>query len=312
MVKERRMAHTEALKIQRRNRIKLSAADRVYQTAIVFIVGLFTALCVFPLIYVIGMSLTTEYELIQRNWFVIFPWKPSFRAYELIFTRTQIIYNSILITISRALLGIPAGLILVVPGGYILAKQDLPGRKIFVMFLVVTMILGGGLIPNYILMQSLGLLNTFWIYIVPGMGATYSMLIIKLFVENMPGELMESAELDGASEMQKMLYIAVPLLVPTICALSLFSVVGHWNDWFTTMIYVTDQMLYPIQFVIRIIMVSTVMQDNVSGAITMFERSNPQSVKMASVVVAVFPVLCVYPFLQKYFIYGVYTGSVKG
>jgi putative aldouronate transport system permease protein len=306
------MARAETLRIPRRNKIKFSSGERAYQIAIVSIVSLFTALCVFPLIYVIGMSLTTEYELIQRNWFVIIPWKPTLRAYELIFTRTPIIYNSLLITVSRALLGIPAGLILVVPGGYILAKYDLPGRKMFVMFLVVTMILSGGLIPSYILMQSLGLLNTFWIYIVPGMGATYSMLIIKLFVENMPGELMESADLDGASEMQKMFYIAIPLLVPTICALSLFSVVGHWNDWFTTMIYVNDQMLYPIQFVIRIIMVSTVMQDNVSGAITMMERSNPQSVKMASVVVAVFPVLCVYPFLQKYFIYGVYTGSVKG
>ena len=306
------MAQSLAVLKRRGNRIKLSNADRVYQFIIISIVGLFTFLCVFPLFYVVGMSLTSEGELIQRNWFVIFPWRPTWRAYWLIMNRTQNFFNSIFITVTRAILGVPFGLVLVVPGGYILAKQDLPGRRFFMMFLVVTMILGGGIIPSYMLIRSLGMLDTFWVYLIPAMGSTFNMLIIKLFVENMPEELMESAELDGASEMQKLFRIAIPLLVPTICALSLFTVVGHWNDWFTTLIYVNKAELYPVQFVIRALMTSTSMQDSTTGALTVFERTTPQSVKMASVVLAVLPVLLVYPFMQKYFIYGVFTGSVKG
>ena len=196
--------------------------------------------------------------------------------------------------------------------GYTLANYDFPCRKALMIYLIITMILGGGLIPGYLLMSKLHLLNTFWVYIVPAFGNPYGVLVVKMFVEGLPQDVMDSAELDGASELQKLSYIALPLLKPTLCALGLFAAVAHWNDWFSTMLYVRDSNLYPAQYIIRNLLTQTAQTDISNNLVSTYVKMTPQSLKMASVVVAVLPILCVYPFLQKYFIYGMYTGSVKG
>ena len=296
------------------NKIKLTHAERLYQTIILIIVGLVTLTCLFPLIYVIGMSFTGQAEMVEKNYFVIIPENPTLLAYQTILKKSNF-WNSFLISIGRVLLGVPAALLLTVPGGYVLANKQMPGRRWFMIYFIITMILGGGTIPSYLLMRDLHLLNTFWVYIVPAFGGAFNMLIIKLFVEGIPTEIIESADLDGASEMQKMLHIAVPLLVPTLCALGLFAAVGHWNSWFDAMLYVRDADLKTVQFVIRELLLSSGAQTNTSGVgndIIITDKVTSEGVKMASVVVALIPILCVYPFLQKYFIYGMYTGSVKG
>ncbi|MBS6164316.1 Inner membrane ABC transporter permease protein ycjP [uncultured Ruminococcus sp.] len=297
------------------NKIKLTHAERTYQTIIIIIVGLVTLTCLFPLLYVIGMSFTGQAEMIEKNYFVIIPERPTILAYQSILQKSNF-WSSFLISVSRVLLGVPAALLLTVPGGYVLANKQMPGRRWFMIYFIITMILGGGTIPSYLLMRDLHLLNTFWVYIVPAFGGAFNMLIIKLFVEGIPTEIIESADLDGASEMQKMLHIAVPLLVPTLCALGLFAAVGHWNSWFDAMLYTRDANLKTIQFVIRELLLSSgsVTATNSAGGTTtiIVDQVTPEGVKMASVVVALIPILCVYPFLQKYFIYGMYTGSVKG
>ncbi|HHU78916.1 MAG TPA: carbohydrate ABC transporter permease [Clostridiales bacterium] len=292
------------------NRIKLSKNDFIYQIIIHAIVGLVTLACLFPFIYVVGMSLTSQGEMVEKSYFVLFPERPTLRGYQMILRQPNF-FNSLLVSVSRTILGTMASLVLVIPGGYILSKQDLPGRKALMMFFIITMILSGGLIPSYMLMKELRLLDTFWVYIIPAMGGTFNMLIIKLFVENMPDSIMESADLDGATEMQKMLYIAMPLLVPTIAALSLFAAVGQWNSWFDAMLYIQNAKLHPLSLVVRNLMFSATIQDK-SGNLTMYEKATTEGMKMATIVLAAIPILCVYPFLQKYFIYGVYTGSVKG
>ncbi|WP_195976793.1 carbohydrate ABC transporter permease [Hydrogeniiclostridium mannosilyticum] len=297
------------------NKIKLTHAERTYQTIIIIIVGLVTLTCLFPLLYVIGMSFTGQAEMIEKNYFVIIPERPTILAYQSILQKSNF-WSSFLISVFRVLLGVPAALLLTVPGGYVLANKQMPGRRWFMIYFIITMILGGGTIPSYLLMRDLHLLNTFWVYIVPAFGGAFNMLIIKLFVEGIPTEIIESADLDGASEMQKMLHIAVPLLVPTLCALGLFAAVGHWNSWFDAMLYTRDANLKTIQFVIRELLLSSgsVTATNSAGGATtiIVDQVTPEGVKMASVVVALIPILCVYPFLQKYFIYGMYTGSVKG
>ena len=297
------------------NKIKLTHAERLYQTIIIIIVGLVTLTCLFPLLYVIGMSFTGQAEMIEKNYFVIIPENPTLLAYQTILKKSNF-WNSFLISIGRVLLGVPAALLLTVPGGYVLANKQMPGRRWFMIYFIITMILGGGTIPSYLLMRDLHLLNTFWVYIVPAFGGAFNMLIVKLFVEGIPTEIIESADLDGASEVQKMLHIAVPLLVPTLCALGLFAAVGHWNSWFDAMLYTRDANLKTIQFVIRELLLSSgsVTATNSTGGTTtiIVDQVTPEGVKMASVVVALIPILCVYPFLQKYFIYGMYTGSVKG
>ena len=297
------------------NKIKLTHAERTYQTIIIIIVGLVTLTCLFPLLYVIGMSFTGQAEMIEKNYFVIIPERPTILAYQSILQKSNF-WSSFLISVFRVLLGVPAALLLTVPGGYVLANKQMPGRRWFMIYFIITMILGGGTIPTYLLMRDLHLLNTFWVYIVPAFGGAFNMLIIKLFVEGIPTEIIESADLDGATEMQKMLHIAVPLLVPTLCALGLFAAVGHWNSWFDAMLYTRDANLKTIQFVIRELLLSSgsVTATNSAGGTTtiIVDQVTPEGVKMASVVVALIPILCVYPFLQKYFIYGMYTGSVKG
>jgi putative aldouronate transport system permease protein len=305
-------AEKETIKFRtpKENRIKMSRQEWTYQIVINVIMVLVLVICVVPLFYVLGMSLSSEGEMLERNYFIIIPRKPVLSAYKYIITGTNFLHG-MLITLIRTLLGVVVALVFPLILGYTLANYDFPCRKALMIYLIITMILGGGLIPGYLLMSKLHLLNTFWVYIVPAFGNPYGVLVVKI-VEGLPQDVMDSAELDGASELQKLSYIALPLLKPTLCALGLFAAVAHWNDWFSTMLYVRDSNLYPAQYIIRNLLTQTAQTDISNNLVSTYVKMTPQSLKMASVVVAVLPILCVYPFLQKYFIYGMYTGSVKG
>ena len=291
------------------NKIKLSKEEKIYQAVISLFILLFLLICIVPFLYVIGMSLTSEGEMIQRNYFVIIPREPIAAAYKYVLNKK--FFMSMGVTVVRTVFGVFAALALAVPAGYIMAKQDLPYRSAFMVFFLITMILNGGLIPNYMLMTRLKLLDSFWVYIAPAFAITYGIMVIKLFVEGIPTDVTDSAELDGASETQKLVYIVMPLLKPTLCALGLFAAVTHWNSWFDALVYIRNEALYPIQMVIRNLLVASSSGDMMSNVNT-YAKMTSESIKMASVVIAVLPILCVYPFLQKYFVHGMYTGAVKG
>ena len=293
----------------RNNHIKLTREEKIYQVIINVIMVLVLICCIVPLLYVVGMSLSSEGEMIEKNYFILFPEKPIISAYKYVFTNSGFL-NGIGISVARTIIGTAGSLILPITLGYSLAKTDFPFRKGILVYIIITMILGGGLIPTYLLLNKLHLLNTFWVYIIPSLGYAYGVLVVKLFVEGLPNDILESAELDGASEIQKMIHIAVPLLKPTLCSIGLFAAVAHWNDWFNALVFVRDQELYPVQLVIRNLFNQPNQIDMLSN-ISAYAKMTPTSVKMASVVIAVLPILCVYPFLQKYFIYGMYTGAVK-
>ena len=289
----------------------MTRADIIYQIIIYTLVTLITLSCLVPLLYVVGMSFTSEGEMIQKNYFVIIPEQPTTSAYRYVFNQDNF-WNSMLISVARTLLGVMAMLIFVVPGGYIMAKHDMPGNKPIMMFFIITMLIQGGLIPGYMLMKDLGLLNTFWVYIVPAFGGVYNMLIVKIFVENIPGDIVESADLDGATELQKMILIAVPLLVPTICALSLFSAVGHWNSWFDGLIYLNTPSMYPLQTFLYMIGTAVTQGSTTTENVEYMREISDRTLRSAQIVIAMVPVLAAYPFLQKYFTKGIVMGSVKG
>ena len=291
------------------NHIKLSGEEKIYQIIINIIMVLVLICCVVPLLYVLGMSLSSEGEMIEKNYFILFPEKPILSAYKYVFTSPGFL-KGMGISVARTIIGTAGSLILPITLGYSLAKSDFPFRKGILVYIIITMILGGGLIPTYLLLNKLHLLNTFWVYIIPSLGNAHGVLVVKLFVEGLPKDILESAELDGASELQKMRYIAIPLLKPTLCAIGLFAAVAHWNDWFNALVYVRDQNLYPVQLIIRNLF-NQPNQVDMFNNISAYAKMSPTSIKMASVVIAVLPILCVYPFLQKYFIYGMYTGAVK-
>lgn len=293
----------------RNNHIKLTREEKIYQVIINTIMVLVLLCCIVPLFYVVGMSLSSEGEMIEKNYFIIFPEKPILKAYTHVLTSTGFA-QGLFISIARTVIGTIGALFFPITLGYTLAKRDFPFRKAVLVYIIITMILGGGLIPTYLLLKDLHLLNTFWVYIIPSLGNAYGVLVVKLFVEGLPNDILESAELDGASEIQKMLHIAVPLLKPTLCAIGLFAAVAHWNDWFGALVYVRDQELYPVQLIIRNLF-NQPNQIDLLTHVSAYAKTSPTAIKMASVVIAVLPILCVYPFLQKYFIYGMYTGAVK-
>ena len=273
-------------------KIKMSREEIAYQIFIAVVVGLLVLCCLIPFLYVVGMSFTSEGEMIQRNFFVIIPQKPILAAYEYLL-KNKDFFSGMGITIIRTAMGVCTALILTVPVGYILAIGDLPFKNGIMVFFITTMVLSGGIIPTYILYRDLHLLNSFWVYIVPSLANTYGML-------------------DGANERQKMIHIAIPLLKPTLCALGLFAAVAHWNSWMDAMIYNSrNSAVWPAQFVIRNLLQKSNNADIMKN-INTYAKMTSESMKMASVILAVLPILCVYPFLQKYFVKGMYTGSVKG
>lgn len=283
--------------------------ENVYHVSIITIMGFVALSCVFPLIYIIGMSLSTEGELLQNNYMVIIPRNPSILAYKYILNQSLLL-SGILISAGRVIAGTALTLLFVLVSAYILAQRDLPCIKGMLIFIITTIFINGGLIPSYLLMSRLGLLNNFWVYIVPGLGSTFSILVLKVFIENMPGDIIQSAEIDGAGDIHKLIHIVAPLTLPALAAIGLFTAVGHWNSWFDAMVYIRDTRLFTAQLVIRNLLSSALNTDNVILQDSSMKMT-PETLKMASVVVGMIPILCVYPFLQKYFIHGVYLGATK-
>jgi putative aldouronate transport system permease protein len=287
-----------------------SAAETSYQVVIHFVVAMIVLSALLPLVYVVGMSLTSQNELIDRNFFVIIPQEPTLEAYRRLLT-SEILWRAIGVSVFRAVVGPVLTLVLTVIGAFVLSRKDLPGRNLLLLFVVATILFRGGLIPSYLVMHDLHLLNTVWSLILPTAVDAFGLLVIKMFIENIPRELTEAAYLDGVSEIQMLIRIIIPLAAPAIAAIGMFNIVMHWVSWFDALVYIQDPNLYPLQLVLRNMLNTEVVNDQMTQSLATNQRISPESLKMATVVVAIIPILMVYPFLQKHFIRGVYMGAVK-
>jgi putative aldouronate transport system permease protein len=299
--------NTDRRNVQR-NRIQ-DRAEKIYQAVICVFVGILCLACLFPLVFILGMSFTSEGEMIAKHYFVIVPQHPTTAAYEFIF-RQQNFFNSLFISALRTVSTTVLCVVFVLIASYALAEPELPGRKYMMLYIIITMMISGGLIPTYLLFAQLKLLNKFWVMVVPCLGYTYGILVIKTFIEGIPKELIESADMDGAGDIRKLVHIVVPLTVPSLAAIALFTAVGQWNSWFDAMVFLREGKLFPVSLVIRNLLTASTQQTATQSPILM--RMAPETMKMASVVLAILPIMCVYPFLQKYFVLGVFTGAVKG
>lgn len=289
-----------------------SRSEIVYQVVIHIIVILIALTAVFPLVYVLGMSFTTKAEMIQRNYFVIIPREPTMEAYKRIMA-SSVIWHSFLISVFRSTVGPLLALALTTLGAYVLAQRTLPGRKLFLLFVLATILLNGGMIPTYLVIKQLGLINSLWSLVLPLMVDSFGLLVIKIFIENLPDGLIESAKIDGAGEWSTLTRIVVPLAAPALAAIGLFSLVAHWNSWFDALLYLNDKAMYPLQMVLKnMLTVDSVSGDNMNAMLKSSQSVSTETVKMATVVVGLVPILCVYPFLQKHFVKGMYMGAVKG
>ncbi|MCQ6561464.1 carbohydrate ABC transporter permease [Paenibacillus mendelii] len=287
-----------------------SRSERTYQIVIHVLVILIVISAVFPLLYVLGMSLTGQVEMMKRNYFVIIPHEPTFAAYERILV-SPLIWKSFGISVFRSAIGTGLMLLLTVVGAYVLSVRTLPGRNIMLFLVVATILFNAGLIPTYLVVKQLGLINSVWSLVLLYLVDSFGLLVIKIFIENLPDGLIEAGKIDGASEMQMLVRIVVPLAAPALAAIGLFSMVFHWNSWFDAMVYLNDANLFPMQLILKN-MLTAASSDAMQALVINGSAITPESMKMATVIVGTLPILMVYPFLQKYFVKGVYMGAVKG
>ncbi len=286
-----------------------------YSAFIYFIVGILVLLCVFPLLYVLNLSFISKEELNVRGNSVFLPHQPTLVSYQRIFHNPSII-NSFFISVARTLIGPALSITFTLITGFAVSRRDLPGAKILMFMLLITILFGGGLIPYFLTVKAMGMYNTFWALVIPGILSSWSVLIFKQFFIGLPLEVEESAEIDGISKMGLLAKIILPMSLPVVSAMTLFSAVGHWNSWFDASIFIVDEKLKPLQLIVYMMNSDANLEYNArdlgTAASSMGFTAPSRGLRMALTVVGTVPILCVYPFLQKYFIKGVYVGAVKG
>ncbi|WP_339296960.1 carbohydrate ABC transporter permease [Paenibacillus sp. FSL R5-0623] len=291
--------------------ISPSRGSRIFDCLNITLLSIFALLTVLPFVYVIAGSFATQKELLLRG-FIVFPTEFSLDAYKYIFS-TPALIKSLLVTIFITVFGTLINIFLTCLMAYPLARKDMDFRKPILMLIVFTMLFSGGMIPTFLVVKQLGMINTYWSLLIPGAISAFNLIIIRNFFQQLPESLEESAKIDGCNDLSVFFRIVLPLSMPAIATFSLFYAVGHWNTYFSAVLYINDNTKWPIQVLLRqfVILASGGIGD--STAMDADYVSPPeQSIKMAVIVVSTLPILLVYPFLQKHFAKGVLLGSVKG
>ena len=274
---------------------------------VIFIILLvFALLIIFPFYYLFIISITPE-EVYAKSEFLLYAPKPTAEAYIHVF-QNKAIWNGLGITLILLFGGTLYQLFFTVITGYALSRQNWVGKNFVMNIILVTMFFGGGLIPYYVLIKSLGMIDTIWVMIIPGAIDTFNMLLMRNYFASLPKELEESARIDGANDVQIFVKIFLPLSLPMLATIGLFFAVGNWNSWYNGMLFNSSQNLKTLQQVLQDIVVdtsSTIPNPN-------HTKINTESVKMAAIFFTIIPMMLFYPFLQRYFVKGIVVGAIKG
>jgi ABC-type glycerol-3-phosphate transport system permease component len=274
------------------------------------VLALIVLVMVLPFFHVFAVSLSS-YEDVLAGGLVLFPSNPTLAAYEAIF-RGGIVVRALQVSVGLTLFGTLAQMIFTTTMAWGLSRPGVPGSRGLLFVVLGALLIAPGIIPSYLLIKELGLLNTYQALILPGLISSFNLVIVRQFFINLPGELIDSARIDGASEWQLFWHIALPLSKAVLAVVALFYAVSIWNSFFNAVLYLQDTTKWPIQLVLR----QYVLQgsDIATAADTASNQPLPpaRTLQMAIVVVATVPILIVYPFLQKYFTKGVLTGAIKG
>jgi putative aldouronate transport system permease protein len=293
--------------------MKLNRTDRLFDGINTAIMLLLIALVLYPLYFVVIASFSNPDQVnTGQTWF--FPQGITWEGYTRIFSYASL-WNSYANSILYTLVGTLINVSLTLPTGYALSRQDLDGRKVFMLIIVFTMFFSGGLIPTYLLVKELGMVNTAWALWLPGAVSAFHIIISRTFFQmTIPGELLEAAKMDGCSNTRFFGGIVLPLSMPIVAVIILFCAVSHWNSYFAALIYLRDEKLYPLQIILRDILVANEAQSDLVGDISDMGAKTriADMMKFGVIIVSSLPVLVLYPFLQKYFMKGVLIGSLKG
>lgn len=279
----------------------------VYQTVKAVVLVVFSVSILTPLLLVVSTSLADNEQLVKAGGFVLWPERPTLEAYATIFKGPMVLQSlgvSMLVTVVGTILA----LFVTITMAYATSRTVLFGRPV-VLAVLLTLLFAPGLIPSFLMIRQLGLLDSLWSLILPGIFGAFNFVVMRSFFMNIPGELIESARIDGANDWQILWRIVMPLSKAVIAVVGLFYAVGFWNSFFNALLYINDHSKWPIQLLLRNFVVQGSGAADQLGITT---SPPPQSIQMAVVVVALVPILMVYPFLQKHFAKGVITGAVKG
>jgi len=288
-----------------------TAAGVTFDVANYIMLTLFGLAAVLPFVYVIAGSFASDAELTSRAVFFI-PKTFTLNAYEFIFS-TGTIVKSIGVSVYVTVVGTLVNLFFTVTMAYSLAKRGLYGRNLVLNLVIFSMLFGGGMIPTYLVVKELHLLDSLWALMLPGAISAFNLIIVKNFFQEIPKEIEEAGRIDGCSELGLLWRIVLPLSMPVLATFTLFYAVGHWNDFFSALLYINDPGKWPLQVMLRqIVLLSQAAAGDLNSMDPNFVKPPDQSIKMAVIVVGTLPILCVYPFLQKHFAKGVLLGSVKG
>lgn len=291
--------------------------DRVFTVINTSILLFLTLMALYPCLYVLFASVSNPMELYTaESKILLYPKGFSFAAYDIVLGNANI-WRGYRNTLIYVLLGTSVSVFLTSLGGYVLSRRYLPGRKFFIVLITITMFFGGGLIPTFLVVRYLGMLDTIWAMVFPSAINTFNMILMMSFFRSIPDSMEESAKIDGANDWSIFSRIMVPLALPVIAVITLFCIVGVWNSYIPPTIYLRNRILFPLQVILREILLSNV--DSSLGVSTSTSaggyadvQAYTESVKYAVIIVSIVPLLCVYPFIQKYFIKGIMLGAVKG
>lgn len=296
-------------------KIKRTSGELTFSVLSYLIIGLFALACFIPFYLIIIGSFTEEKYIITKGYsFFLNKSNFSLGGYQTVFQVPEKIFSAYGVTIFVTLVGTVLSILITTMAGYALSRQSFPWRNQFSFFYFFTTLFSGGLVPWYLLCTKyLSFTNHIYALIVPGLFSVWNMIITKSFLKGIPGELIESAKVDGASEYRIYFQVMLPLSKPLLATLSLFTALGYWNDWYNCMLFITDNRLYNLQFTLQNILSSVEALTDIANKTGMRVATLPaESMKMAMCIVAIGPILLLYPFLQKYFVKGMTIGAVKG
>ncbi len=300
--------------------------SRMFDACVYLFLSLVILVTLYPILNIFATSLSSSVA-VERNLVTFYPRDLTWRAYEMIF-ENDIIPRSFMNSIWYTVVGTAVSLVLTLLMSYPLSKKRLPMRRFYTIILVITMFISGGLVPTFLLVNSLGLYDSFFAMILPGAISTYNVMVMTSFFRGLPDELEESAMLDGANDVTILLRIIIPLSTASIATIGLFYAVGRWNDWFSAMIYLKSTKKFPLPLILRELILENKLEDmmNLGGNagnlgagknLSVMRDENMKTVtadtlKYATLFVSMVPMMVIYPFVQKYFVKGVMIGSLKG
>jgi len=293
-----------------------TTGGKVFDIINVFILALLVVATVYPVLYVLFASMSDPVKLYAGSRLVLFPRGFSLAPYRIVITN-QMIWVSYRNSIIYTLTGTTLSLFITTMAGYVLSRQYLPGRGMIMVIITFTMFFTGGMIPLYLLVRSLKLLDTMWSLVFTGAVSTYNLILMKTYFLSIPFEMEESARIDGANDWVILWRVMAPLAMPVIAVITLYLIVANWNSYIPPSIYIRKRTLFPLQVILREILLSGSNETSLnvnssdSGGLGDFQAYS-ESVKYSTIVVSILPIMCIYPALQKYFVKGVMLGAVKG